>query len=84
MCIRDSGGTVHVDGGAQRDGDGVHVLIQTQLFAQSHVHGDVGGGAAGEEGGQAGLIIRQQYQEKEMVDPTETDIVYVFIFFTEK
>ena len=25
------GGTVHVDGGAQRDGDGVHILVQTQL-----------------------------------------------------
>ena len=56
------GGTVHVDGGAQRDGDGVHILVQTQLFAQGHVHGDVGGGAAGEEGGQAGLTQAAEHQ----------------------
>ena len=30
----DRTGTVHVDGGTQRDGDGVHILVQTQFFAQ--------------------------------------------------
>ena len=56
------GGTVHVDGGAQRDGHGIHVLIQPQLLTQGHIHGDVGGGAAGEEGGQAGLFQAAEHQ----------------------
>ena len=56
------GGTVHVDGGAQRDGHGIHILVQTQLFAQGHVHGDVGGGAAGEEGHDAALLQAAEHQ----------------------
>ena len=49
------GGAGHVDGGSQGDGDGVLVLVQAQLFAQLHVHGDICGGAAGEEGHDAAV-----------------------------
>ncbi|CAI0773257.1 Uncharacterised protein [Serratia marcescens] len=52
----------HVDGGAQRDGNRVGVLIQVQLLAQFHVHRDVGGGAAGEEGGHAALAQAGEHQ----------------------
>ena len=33
---------IHIDGSAQRDGDGIHFLIEAQLLAQGHVDGDVG------------------------------------------
>ena len=26
--------TIHIDGSAQRDGDGIHILIEAQLLAQ--------------------------------------------------
>ena len=48
--------TVHVDGGAQRDADGVELLVEPQLLAQRHVDGDIGGRRAGEEGLQAALL----------------------------
>ena len=56
------GGTVHVDGSAQRDGHGVHILVQIQLFTQGHIHRDVGGRTAGEESGQAGFLQAAEYQ----------------------
>ena len=56
------GGTIHIDGSAQGDGDGIHILIQPQLFAQIHIDRDVGGRAAGEEGGQAGFTQAAEHQ----------------------
>lgn len=41
------GRAVHVDGGAQRNGHGVHVLVKPELLAQLHVDGDVRSGGAG-------------------------------------
>ena len=57
-----NGSAVHIDGCAQRDGDGVNILIQAQLFAQRHVDRDVGGGAAGEESGQAAFTQAAEHQ----------------------
>ena len=54
--------TIHIDGSAQRDGDGIHILIEAQLLAQGHVDGDVGRRAAGEESGQAGLLQATEHQ----------------------
>ncbi|MNJ20524.1 hypothetical protein D3C77_148590 [compost metagenome] len=56
------GGAGHVDGGTQRNGDSVGVFRQTQLLGQRHVDRDVGGGAAGEEGGHATLFQAGQHQ----------------------
>ena len=50
----------HVDSGAQRDGHRVVVLVQAELAAQLHVHRYVGGRAAGEEGGEAGILQAAQ------------------------
>ena len=36
------GGTVHVDGGAQRNADGIVVLIKVKLLAERHVDGNIG------------------------------------------
>ncbi len=44
------GGPCHVDRRPQRDRDRVGVLVQVQLLGQRHVHRNVGGRAAGEEG----------------------------------
>ena len=49
------GRAVHVDCRAEGDGDGIHVLVQSQLFAQRHIHRDVGGGTPGEKRRQAAL-----------------------------
>ncbi len=56
------GRTVHVDGRAQGDGDRVNVLVQPQLLTQGHVDRDVGGRAAGEEGGQAAFTQAAEHQ----------------------
>ena len=56
------GRAVHVNGGAQGDGHGVQVLIQAQPLAQVQVHGDVGGGAAGEEGVHAAFTQAAEHQ----------------------
>ena len=40
----------HVNGRAQRNRDRIGIAIQIQLFAQGHIHRNVGGGAAGKEG----------------------------------
>ena len=60
-CDRDSC-SVHVDGGTQRDGDGILLLVQTQILAQGHVHGDIGGGASCEESGDAAFAQAPEYQ----------------------
>src|SRR5690606_12803214 len=52
----------HVDGGTQRNGDGVGVLVQAQTLAQLHVDRHVGRRAAGEEGGQAAFAQAHEHQ----------------------
>ena len=56
------GRAVHVDGSAQGNRYGIHILVQAQLLAQGHVDGDVGRGASGEESGDAALTQAAEYQ----------------------
>ena len=41
--------TTHVDGRTKRDGDGVGILIKSEILAQLHVYRNVGGRASCEE-----------------------------------
>ena len=50
------GGTIHVDGGAQRNRYGIYVLIEAEFFAQLHIDRNVRSGGTGEERGHAGFL----------------------------
>ncbi len=52
----------HIDGRAQRHGDGVGVAVQVQLFAQRHVNRDISRRAAREEGVDAAFAQAHEHQ----------------------
>ena len=56
------GRAVHVDRRAEGDRDGVEVLVQAELFAHRHVHGDIRRGRAGEERRQAAFTQAAEHQ----------------------
>ena len=66
-------GSVHIDGGAERDRDRVHVLVEAELFAELQVDRDVGGRASGEEGGDAALADAGQDQRERVVPERDPD-----------
>ena len=52
----------HIDGGTQRDGDAVGVLVEIELLGQRQVHGDIGARAACEEGRDGAFAQAGQHQ----------------------
>ena len=56
------GGSVHVDGTAQGDADGIEVLIQSKALAQGHIHRNIGGRRTCEEGTDGTLAQTQEHK----------------------
>ena len=54
----------HIDGGTQRNRNGIGIAIQIQLFTQCHIHRNVRRRAAGEEGIHAAFAQAQQHQRE--------------------
>lgn len=52
----------HIDGGAQRNGNGVGIRIEAQTFAEIQIDRDIGRRASGEEGVDAGFTDGGPYE----------------------
>ena len=57
-------GTIHINGGTQRDAHGIEVFVKVEFLAQRHVDGDVGRRRAREECVQTALL---QASEQERI-----------------